>query len=152
MLEVVCWRRNFEVKGICLQAIIGLKLIQIQHLSLSIINRSVNVEFSANLVNLLMTLCPSRVLKIFDDDQVLCVSMRAGTYWDMGTGSNQVLSDTVTLFQLGEGAYSTQHIGLSPPILKAAGAPYFGLDMIRLDAFCGQVLPNWLVPSTPRSR
>ena len=73
MLEVVCWRRNFEVKGICLQAIIGLKLIQIQHLSLSIINRSVNVEFSANLVNLLMTLCPPRVLKNFDDDQVLCV-------------------------------------------------------------------------------
>ena len=44
-----------------------------QYLSLPIINRSVNVYFSENLVTLLMTLCPPRVLKNFDDDQVLCV-------------------------------------------------------------------------------
>ena len=37
------------------------------------VNRSVNVYFSENLVTLLMTLCPPRVLKNFDDDQVLCV-------------------------------------------------------------------------------
>ena len=45
-------------------------IIHIQYLSLSDINRSTtNVDFSVNLEKLLMTLCPSRVLKNFDDDQ-----------------------------------------------------------------------------------
>ena len=38
------------------------------------VNRSVNIYFSENLVTLLMNLCPTRVLKNFDDDQVLCVT------------------------------------------------------------------------------